>query len=136
MISFSEKKSLSFSLPIVDSLLDLSISVRQTTLQKKMTLLPLRLETLGQKQRKRDLEQKLQEIENAISVFDQKKVFVTNEMIQKYNDKADPISSNQDGAKVDTIQNRKSDTRNKTEALARAHNGRVSQRNHIAGAAA
>nr|CCA24484.1 conserved hypothetical protein [Albugo laibachii Nc14] len=108
----------------------------QATLQKNMTLLPLRLETLGQKQRKSDLEQKLQEIENAISVFDQKKVFVTNEMIQKYKDKAHPYSFKQNGAEVDTRHDGKLDTRNTTEALSRAHNDLAFHRKHIAGAAA
>ncbi|KAL0582642.1 hypothetical protein ABG067_007380 [Albugo candida] len=107
------------------------------TYQKKMNLLPLRLETMGQKQRKIDLEQKLQEIENAIGVFDQNKVFVTKEMMQKYKEKAQSNSSNDKAAQVDSSHNGRLDAPNANDAQAKARKfDSTSHTKRIAGVAA
>jgi hypothetical protein len=47
-----------------------------TEAQLRMNTLPLRIETLNQIRRKNELEAKLQEIEDAIKVFDRAKVYV------------------------------------------------------------
>ncbi|KAL3671610.1 hypothetical protein V7S43_003524 [Phytophthora oleae] len=47
-----------------------------TEAQLRMNTLPLRIETLNQIRRKNELETKLQEIEDAIKVFDREKVYV------------------------------------------------------------
>ncbi|KAL0582641.1 hypothetical protein ABG067_007379 [Albugo candida] len=102
-----------------------------------MNLLPLRLETMGQKQRKIDLEQKLQEIENAIGVFDQNKVFVTKEMMQKYKEKAQSNSSNDKAAQVDSSHNGRLDAPNANDAQAKARKfDSTSHTKRIAGVAA
>jgi hypothetical protein len=63
----------------VKTLATLRESYDQT--RRKMNVLPLRIETLSQIRRKNALESKMQEIEDAIKIFDRPKVFMLPEAL-------------------------------------------------------